>query len=69
VTALTTNVEYRAARGPASAIVRLEYRIDDSRGPDGGFFSDGTGSDGVIGLKPSQQLLILGLMITFDKAR
>jgi hypothetical protein len=69
VKALTTTLEYRAARGAASAIVRLEYRVDDSRGPEGGFFTDGPRSDGLIGLKPSQQLLILGLLINFDKAR
>lgn len=69
VTALTTNVEYRAALGSATAIVRLEYRLDDSRGPAGGFFNDGDAGDGAIGLKPSQHLLILGLMINFDAAR
>ncbi len=44
------------------------YRVDDSRGPEDGFFADGPRRDGLIGVTPSRQLLILGL-INFDKAR
>jgi hypothetical protein len=44
----------------------LEYRFDDSRGKGGGFFRDGDVSPGVVGLTPSQHLLIFGLIFTFD---
>jgi Putative beta-barrel porin-2, OmpL-like. bbp2 len=66
VKANTTTLEYRLPFHQAGAIVRLEHRIDDSRGPAGGFFSDGDVSPGVPGLKPTQNLLGLGLILTFD---
>jgi hypothetical protein len=37
----TTSLEYRVPYRRASAIFRLEHRIDDSRGPQGGFFRGG----------------------------
>jgi len=46
--------------------VRLEHRYDDSRGRGGGFFSDHLLSPGVVALTPSQNLLILGLIISYD---
>lgn len=63
VAALTGTVEYRRSVKDASGTVRLEYRRDTSRGPQGGFFD---GRDGRIGLTPSQQLLIVGLLVNFD---
>ncbi|GKS60264.1 hypothetical protein YTPLAS18_37910 [Nitrospira sp.] len=45
---------------------RLEYRWDDSTGVDGGFYKGGDISPGVPQLAPSQQLLILALLWTFD---
>ncbi|HEX7959392.1 MAG TPA: outer membrane beta-barrel protein, partial [Terriglobales bacterium] len=57
VKANTTTLEYRVPFHQATAIVRLEHRIDDSRGPAGGFFSDGDASPGVPNLKPTQNLL------------
>ena len=66
IKALTTTLEYRIPYRWANAIVRLEHRVDDSRGRAGGFFSDREASPGVPGLKPAQQLVILGLMFTFD---
>jgi hypothetical protein len=66
VKALTTTLEYRIPYKWASAILRLEYRFDDSRGPGGGFFDDGEVSPGVVGLKPTQHLLIFGMIFTFD---
>jgi hypothetical protein len=66
VKANTTTLEYRLPFHQAGAIVRLEHRIDDSRGPAGGFFSDGDVSPGVPGLKPTQNLLSVGLILTFD---
>lgn len=66
VKANTTTLEYRIPYRRASAIVRLEHRIDDSRGPGGGFFRDGEISLGVVGLTPTQNLLLLGVILTFD---
>jgi Putative beta-barrel porin-2, OmpL-like. bbp2 len=66
VKAITSTVEYRLPYKWAHALVRLEHRFDDSRGPGAGFFDDGEMSPGVIRLRPTQHLLILGLLITFD---
>lgn len=66
VKANTTTLEYRIPYRRSSAVVRLEHRIDDSRGPGGGFFRDGEVSPGVVGLTPTQNLLILGVILTFD---
>jgi hypothetical protein len=66
VKALTTTVEYRLPIRKANAIFRLEHRIDDSRGPQGGFFEDGDVAPGVPRLKPSQNLLMLGVIFTYD---
>jgi hypothetical protein len=66
IEAVTTTVEYRKPFQWANAILRLEHRFDDSRGPGGGFFTDGELTPGVVGLKPTQHLLTLGLIFTFD---
>jgi hypothetical protein len=66
IKAVTTTLEYRVPYRWANTILRLEYRFDDSRGKDGGFFTDGEVSPGVVRLKPTQQLLVLGLIFTFD---
>ena len=66
VKALTTTLEYRMPYRWAGAILRLEHRIDDSRGREGGFFAGDEVRPGVPGLKPTQQLLVLGLIVTFD---
>jgi hypothetical protein len=68
VKANTTTLEYRIPLRRASAILRLEHRIDDSRGPGGGFFNDGELSPGVVGLTPTQNLLGLGVILTFDSS-
>ena len=60
VKANTTTLEYHHPYGVANVIVRLEHRIDDSRGPEGGFFA-GNG-----GLTPTQNLLIAALLVTLD---
>jgi hypothetical protein len=64
--AVTTTLEYRRSYQWAGAILRLEHRFDDSRGPGGGFFDDGGVSPGAVALKPTQHLLILGLILTFE---
>lgn len=66
VKALTTTLELRIPHRQANAIFRLEHRYDDSRGPEGGFFNDGEIAPGVVGLKPGQHLLTLGVILTFD---
>jgi Putative beta-barrel porin-2, OmpL-like. bbp2 len=66
VKANTTTLEYRVPYRRATAIIRLEHRIDDSHGPAGGFFRGGEVAPGVVGLTPTQNLLILGVILTFD---
>lgn len=66
VKAFTSTVEYRRPLGHAQAIVKLEYRVDDSRGPGGGFFSEPDVRPGAPGLTPTQQLFGVGLILTFD---
>jgi hypothetical protein len=66
IKANTTTLEYRIPYRQANAILRLEHRYDDSRGRGGGFFSDGEVTPEIIHLKPTQHLLILGVILTFD---
>jgi hypothetical protein len=66
VKAFTSTVEYRRPLGHAQAIVKLEYRVDDSRGPGGGFFTEPDVRAGVPGLSPTQHLFGVGLIFTFD---
>jgi hypothetical protein len=66
VKANTTTLEYRIPYKRAIAIFRLEHRIDDSRGPSGGFFNEGEIRPGVPGLTPTQNLLIFGAILAFD---
>jgi hypothetical protein len=56
----------RKPLGDAQAIVKLEYRVDDSRGPGGGFFTEPDVRPGVLGLTPIQHLFGVGLIFTFD---
>lgn len=66
VKANTTTLEYRVPYRKAGAVVRLEHRIDDSRGRGGGFFRAGEVTPGVVDLTPTQNLLTLGVILTFD---
>jgi len=66
VKAFTSTVEYRRPLGHAQAIVKLEYRVDDSRGPGGGFFTEPDLQPGVPSLTPTQHLFGVGLIFTFD---
>ena len=66
VKAITTTLEYRIPYRQTNAILRLEHRYDDSRGPEGGFFRRAEVQPGVDGLTPTQHLLIFGLIFTFD---
>ncbi len=64
----TESLEYRRPFRRWNTIVRLEHRFDNSRGPGGGFFADHYLSPGVVALTPSQNLLILGVIVSFDSA-
>lgn len=66
VKAATTTLEYRIPNRQTNTILRVEHRYDDSRGPDGGFFRGAELRPDVVGLTPTQNLLILGLIFTFD---
>lgn len=66
VKAMTTTLEYRVARKSSTASVRLEHRVDDSRGPQGGFFDDHESSPGVFALRPRQHLMIFAVVLTAD---
>jgi putative OmpL-like beta-barrel porin-2 len=68
VTAITTTVEYRFAYKGALAIVRAEHRYDHGSGLAAGFFTDGETRPGVVGLTPSQHLLILSAILAFDSS-
>lgn len=66
VKANTTTLEYRIPCHDFGAILRVEHRIDDSRGPGGGFFRGGEVTPGVVGLTPRQNLLTFGVIVTLD---
>lgn len=66
VKANTTTLEYRIPDRQFTGIVRLEHRIDDSRSSGGGFFRGGYIAPGVIALTPTQNLLGLAMIVTFD---
>lgn len=68
VKAVTTTMEYRMPYRSANAILRLEYRFDDSRGPGGGFFKGPEFTSGVVALTPSQHLLVFAAIFTFDSS-
>jgi len=66
IKAITTTLEYKLPIAATITRFRLEYRYDDSTGPQGGFFKDGEISPGVIGLTRDQQLLIAAILWTYD---
>lgn len=66
IAALTESLEYRWALRRWSAIARLEHRFDNSQGAGGGFFSDHYSAPGVVALTPSQNLLLLGVILSYD---
>lgn len=66
VKANTATLEYRRPYRQSTGIVRLEHRIDDSRGPQGGFFRGAFLPSGEVGLTPTQNLLGLAVILTFD---
>jgi hypothetical protein len=68
IKAITTTLDYRVPYKNVQGIFRLEYRYDHSSGVAGGFFNDSGARPGEIGLKESQHLLAVGLILTFDSS-
>ena len=66
IKAVTTTLEYRFPYWKTNTIARLEYRVDDSRGSGGGFFRGAQIAPGMVALVPTQQLLAVGVILTFD---
>lgn len=66
IRAITTTVEYRLHDAWQTAVLRVEYRYDESTGPQGGYFTGGEIAPGVIGLTPEQQLLLLSVVWSLD---
>ena len=65
--AMTTTLEYKWTHSWQMALLRLEYRYDESTGLGGGFFKRGELSPGVIGLAREQQLLLFSIIWAFDR--
>jgi putative OmpL-like beta-barrel porin-2 len=63
VVAFTAGGDYRVPIRGAQAIVRAEYRVDDSRGEGGGFFA---GADNH--MTSTQNLFVVALIVTYDGA-
>ena len=68
VKALTTTLEYRASGTSMGTSIRFEHRVDTSTGPQGGFFDHHEIAPGVPALTPTQHLVILGVVIRFDRS-
>lgn len=66
VKAVTATIEYKFPYKWTNTMFRLEYRYDESTGVGGGFYARNQVSPGVIGLTPSQHLIVLGLLWTLD---
>jgi len=62
---VTTTVEHRSSVGVGEAIFRLEYRFDESTGPQGGFFKKVDNPVDSLGLTAAQHLLIFSAIWTF----
>ena len=63
---VTTTLEYKLEYAWTTTRFRLEYRFNNSTGPQGGFFTGGPTSSGAIGLTPSQNLLFFAILWSFD---
>jgi hypothetical protein len=66
IKAITTTAEYRLPYKWTNTVLRLEYRYDESRGANGGFFRNGQVAPGVVGLTPAQHMVVFGAIWTFD---
>lgn len=63
---VTTTLDYKWLYGWTTTLFRLEYRFNNSTGPQGGFYTGGQVAPGVIGLTPSQNLLFFSILWSFD---
>jgi putative OmpL-like beta-barrel porin-2 len=66
VAALTSTLEYKRPYKWSTTILRFEHRVDRSTGAQGGFFDDFETNPGVPALRPTQHLLIVAAIFTFD---
>lgn len=66
VKAITNTVEYKIPYAWTNTTLRAEYRYDESTGPQGGFFKNGTFGNGQPMLTPGQHLLLFSALWTFD---
>jgi hypothetical protein len=66
VKAFTTSLEYRVPSQRTETIVRVEHRVDDSRGAGGGFFRSVDDVTNPNPLTPTQNLLTLAVILAFD---
>jgi hypothetical protein len=63
---VTTTLDYNLRYAWTRTLFRLEYRFNNSTGPQGGFYKGGEVAPGVIGLTPSQNLLFFSILWSFD---
>lgn len=63
---VTTTLDYNLRYLWTRTLFRLEYRFNNSTGPQGGFYKGGEVAPGVIGLTPSQNLLFFSILWSFD---
>ncbi len=66
IKAVTATLDHTLRLGAHIALLRLEYRFDESTGSGGGFFKGSEITPGVIGLTGSQHLAIAALIWAFD---
>lgn len=64
VKAITGTLEYRPTRKYGNTSLRLEYRVDNSTGPQGGFYTEREDA-----LTSTQHLLIAAVIVRFDSTR
>ena len=63
---VTATVEHRTPVGIGETILRLEYRFDESTGPQGGFYKKVDDPGEMSGLTAAQHLLIFSAIWTFS---
>jgi len=63
VKAITATLEYRLTRDASDAILRVEYRVDDSSGGGGGFFTRGQLPSRSVPLAPTQMLFGIAVVL------
>jgi len=65
---VTTTLDYKLRYAWMTTLFRLEYRFNNSTGPQGGFYTEGLTSSGAIKLTPSQNLLFFSALWSFDSS-